>query len=455
MIPFLIYLPSSRNTKTISFYSRIWYKIYIRSVDVYSSSMMNVEASPAQTIPGKSAETLVRSLSERRDEPDWMTEFRCSCLSRYLNLSGDAASRTPVESRLQFDDLSPFLNTAYEEPRQPSSDTNERVQALREQGVYFRPLRQALQQRPELIRSHFMQHAVQPKQDRIAALHGALWNSGTVVYVPRDVQVDLPLTVFHRNSSETRFLFPHQLIVAEAGSKLRFVEGCSAPDENHTETIAGCVELLIGPEASVRYSTLQNWGDKSTNITLKRAVLDRGASINWISGNIGSSFTDMIPTTVLNGKNASCRHLDFSLAGADQSHHTGATIHHRAPETESEAILRNAGFAGGETISTCRVTAEPGSHGSRCDISSHGRMIEQTAHTVTQTELDVREKHVEIVQDGGITEQSPEHQFYLRSRGVPQPRARLMLLNAFFKPVMEAYPTEFAVELRKQISELF
>jgi len=416
---------------------------------------MGIQPSKTRSAPGAPSESFIRSLSEQRNEPDWMTQFRCECLSLYKNQTGPSSSVDPVESRLRFDQRTAFLNdrTQHEDPS--PSDDPDRVVELKKQGVYVRPLREAICERPEMVREHFMQQAVTPDQSRLTALHGTFWNSGTFVYVPENVHVELPLTVFHRNTSETRFLFPHQLIVAEPGARLRFVEGCSAPAADQTETVTGGVELLVGSNASVRYSTMQNWGADAVNVTEKRAILNRNASVEWISGNIGSRHTEMIPTTVLNGPGASCKHLDFSLASDGQTLRSGARIHHRAPDTRSRATLRTAAFAGGNATSICDVTAEPGSHGSVSDVTNDARMLDQTACAVTRNELQINEKQVELRQNGTASNLSPEHQFYLQSRGIPRSRARLTLLNGFLHPVMNAVPTEFAVELRKQIRRMF
>ncbi len=398
----------------------------------------------------------IRSLSTELREPDWMQEFRLRCLEVY-------EEQEEPSGQIKTKDL-PFLHKSLsvdrilpdEEERERRTHTVEKqkgVEHLQEKGVLFLPLHEALCTHPERVRRYFMRHAVPPGRSTFAALHGALWNGGTFVYVPENVTVDLPLTVYHQTPADTSSVFLHQLIVAEPGANVRFFEGCSTSDSSRTRTVLGCVEVIVRRHASVRYSTHQNWGKSTFNVSEKQAVVKREGHMEWVGGNTGSRMTEVIPSTVLEGTGASCRHVEFAFARENQRLCGGANVAHRSPKTQSHIEIRSASANGGEVVQLVDLSIERGSEGANAEVQCDELQLDSSSRSVSHQHLDVNEKDVHVQQEASTGPVSDRKKRYMRTRGITAEQSEEILLEAFMKPVFDAFPPEYAVELRKILME--
>jgi len=385
-----------------------------------------------------------------------MRDFRLRCLDVY-------EEQEEQSGQIKTKDL-PFLHKNLtverilpdEKGRERRAHTVEQqkgTEHLKEKGVLFLPLHEALRSHSERVRRYFMRHAVPPGRSRFAALHGALWNGGTFVYVPENVTVDLPLTVYHQTPSDTSSVFLHQLIVAEPGSDVRFFEGCSTPDESRTRTVLGCVEVIVRRHASVRYSTHQNWGASTFNVSEKQALVKRQGHMEWVGGNTGSRMTEVIPSTVLEGTGASCHHVEFAFARQNQRLCGGANVAHRSPHTQSRIEIRSASVNGGEVVQLSDLSIERGCTGANAEVKCDELQLDSRSRSVSHQHLDVHEKDVQVQQEGTTGPLSARKKQYMRTRGITAQQSEEMLLEAFLKPVLDAFPPEYAVELRKVLIE--
>ncbi len=383
-----------------------------------------------------------------------MREFRLRCLKTYREQDEQSGQIQTTDLPMMFADLSAdglFPDQEVRERWSKTAEKQEGIEQLKEKGVLFMPLDEAVKSHPDLVRRYFMRHAVPPGRNRFASLHGALWNGGTFVYVPEDVEVEIPLTVYHQTTSDSSYVFLHQLIVAEPGSSVRFFEGCSTSEGPQTRTVLGCVEVIVRRHAEVKYSTLQNWGSSTFNVSEKQAVVKRNAHMTWVGGNIGSRMTEVIPSTVLEGTGASCRHVEFACADQQQLLCGGANVAHRSSKTTSDILIRSAARNEGEVVQLGDLTIEAGSTNAQADIQCDEIQLDSTARSVSHQHLDIHEQDVDVRQQTTAGPISRERIRYMRTKGIPARASEQMLLEAFLKPILDAFPPEYAVELKKQM----
>ncbi len=217
---------------------------------------------------------------------------------------------------------------------------------LREKGVIFEDMSVALHAYPDMVRSHFMR-AVPIHDHKFAALHGAVWSGGTFLYIPRHVEVDAPLQAYFRMNMRSGGQFEHTLIILEEGSSAHYIEGCSAPKYNTTSLHAGCVEIYVGENAKMRYSSVENWSIDTYNLNTKRALVEKGGSIEWVGGNLGSGVTMLYPCSVLKGDNSRALHFGVAFANTGQNTDTGAKVIHIGKNTSSEVVSKSLSKGGG------------------------------------------------------------------------------------------------------------
>ncbi|MFC6907208.1 Fe-S cluster assembly protein SufB, partial [Halalkalicoccus tibetensis] len=306
-------------------------------------------------------EEVVRLISEDKDEPDWMLDRRLRALEHYQNmpLPTDWPGQ-PDLTELDVEEIIPYIRPdveargsvdSWEDVPEDIKDTFEKLgipeaereslsgvgaqyesevvyQNMQEQweekGVVFMNMDQAVEEHPEIVKEHFMTRCVPPSDNKFAALHGAVWSGGSFVYVPEDVTVEMPVQAYFRMNSEGMGQFEHTLIVAEKGSEVHYIEGCSAPKYGTHNLHSGGVEVFVGEDAHVQYSTVQNWSKNTFNLNTKRAIAEKGGRMEWVSGSMGSKATMLYPCTILKGRGASANHISIAFAGEGQDIDTGA-----------------------------------------------------------------------------------------------------------------------------------
>ena len=319
------------------------------------------------------------------------------------------------------------------------------------QGVIYTDLESAMHgEYAEMIRTHFM-HLVKPNDHKFAALHGAVWSGGSFVYVPKGVSVEIPLQSYFRLNAPGAGQFEHTLIIVDEGAELHFIEGCSAPKYNVANLHAGCVELFVGKNAKLRYSTIENWSKNMYNLNTKRAVVEEGGTIEWVSGSFGSHVSYLYPMSILKGKGARMEFTGITFAGKGQNLDTGAKVVHSAPDTSSYINTKSISKDGG--ISTFRSSVVIGKNAehSKAAVSCQSLMLDEISRSDTIPAMDVRTCKADVGHEAKIGRISDDAVFYLMSRGISEEDARAMIVSGFADNVSKELPLEYAVEMNNLI----
>lgn len=319
------------------------------------------------------------------------------------------------------------------------------------QGVVYTDMESALNgEYADMVRKHFMK-LVTPRDHKFAALHGAVWSGGSFVYVPPGVSVTIPLQSYFRLNAPGAGQFEHTLIIVDEGAYLHFIEGCSAPKYNVANLHAGCVELFVGKNAKLRYSTIENWSKNMYNLNTKRALVEEGGTIEWVSGSFGSHVSYLYPMSVLNGKGARAEFTGITFAGAGQNLDTGTKVVHNAPETTSYINTKSISKDGGISTFRSSVVVKNSAAKSKSAVSCQSLMLDDKSRSDTIPAMDIRTQDADIGHEAKIGRISDEAVFYLMSRGISEEDARAMIVSGFADNVSKELPLEYAVEMNNLI----
>lgn len=324
-------------------------------------------------------------------------------------------------------------------------------QEVAEQGVVYTDLESAMRgEYADMVRKHFMK-LVPPTDHKFAALHGAVWSGGSFVYVPPGVSVEIPLQSYFRLNAPGAGQFEHTLIIVDEGADLHFIEGCSAPKYNVANLHAGCVELFVGKGARLRYSTIENWSKNMFNLNTKRALVEEGGVMEWVSGSFGSRVSYLYPMTILKGKGSRMEFTGITFAGKGQNLDTGAKVVHAAPDTVSYINTRSISKSGGISTFRSAVTVEKAAVGAKSAVSCQSLMLDSQSRSDTIPAMDIRTRHADVGHEAKIGKISDEAVFYLMARGIPEEEARAMIVSGFADNVSKELPLEYAVEMNNLI----
>jgi Fe-S cluster assembly protein SufB len=433
-------------------------------------------------------EETIRLISEDKDEPQWMLDRRLRALRQYQempmptgwpgmpDLSGldieeivpyirpDVDKREGAES---WDDLPEDIQDTFEKLGIPEAERKalsgvgaqyesevvyqNMQEQWEEKGVVFCNMDEAVQEHEELVKEHFMTECVPPSDNKFAALHGAVWSGGSFVYVPEDVTVEMPVQAYFRMNSEGMGQFEHTLIIAEPGSEVHYIEGCSAPKYGTHNLHAGGVEVFVGEDAHVQYSTVQNWSKNTYNLNTKRAIAEKGGTMEWVSGSMGSKATMLYPSTILKGKNATDNHITIAFAGEGQDIDTGAKVYHNAPDTKSTIESKSIAKDGGRTNYRGLVHIADGAEDSSTAVECDALMFDNDSTSDTMPYMEIEESKVDVAHEATVGKIGDEDVFYLQSRGLDDDDAKQMIVSGFIEPITEELPIEYAVELNRLI----
>lgn len=426
---------------------------------------------------------IIKEISAEKKDPDWMRDFRLNSLEIF--------ERTPMPDwgpsieGLDMDNIVTYvrpnaerMNTRWEDVPDDIKDTFERLgipQAERTslagvgaqydselvyhnvrkevaaRGVVYTDIESALHgEYADMIRERFM-HLVPPTDHKFAALHGAVWSGGSFVYVPPGISVEIPLQSYFRLNAPGAGQFEHTLIIVDEGADLHFIEGCSAPKYNVANLHAGCVELYVGKNAKLRYSTIENWSKNMYNLNTKRARVEEGGKIEWISGSFGSHVSYLYPMSVLSGAGAKSEFTGVTFAGAGQNLDTGCKVVHAAPDTTSYVNTRSISKDGGISTFRSAVVVEPKAANSRSSVSCQSLMVDDVSRSDTIPAMDIRTAKADIGHEARIGRISDDAVFYLMSRGLSEDEARALIVSGFADNVSKELPLEYAVEMNNLI----
>lgn len=321
---------------------------------------------------------------------------------------------------------------------------------LEAQGVIFLDTDTGLREHPEIFKQYF--GTVIPAGDnKFSALNTAVWSGGSFIYVPPGVHVDIPLQAYFRINTENMGQFERTLIIADEGSYVHYVEGCTAPIYKSDSLHSAVVEIIVKPHARVRYTTIQNWSGNVYNLVTKRARAEAGATMEWVDGNIGSKVTMKYPAVWMTGEHAKGEVLSVAFAGEDQHQDTGAKMLHLAPNTSSNIVSKSVARGGGRTSYRGLVQVNKGAHGSRSSVKCDALLVDTISRSDTYPYVDIREDDVTMGHEATVSKVSENQLFYLMSRGLTEDEAMAMVVRGFVEPIAKELPMEYALELNRLI----
>jgi Fe-S cluster assembly protein SufB len=321
---------------------------------------------------------------------------------------------------------------------------------LEAQGILFCDMDTALREYPDIVKKYF--GTVIPAGDnKFAALNTAVWSGGSFIYVPPGVECEMPLQAYFRINSENAGQFERTLIIADEGSQVHYIEGCSAPVYTNDSLHSAVVEIVVKPHARVTYTTIQNWSPNVYNLVTKRARVEEGGHMEWIDGNIGSKLTMKYPSVYLVGPKATGEVLSVAYAGPGQHQDAGAKMVHAAPETTSKIVSKSISKDGGITTYRGLVRIEEGAYGCKSHVQCDALILDEESESRTFPYMEVGERDAEIGHEATVSKIADEQLFYLMSRGLSQEQAMSMVVNGFIEPITRTLPMEYAVEWSRLI----
>lgn len=457
-------------------------KTYVEDIERALYDIKDVDRSAYKSRSGLT-EDIICDISKRKNDPDWMLEFRLKALETY--------EKTPLPtwgpdiSELNMDDIVTYVQPNakmtgdWKEVPEDIKNTFDRLgipeaeqkqslagvgaqydsevvyhsiqDDLVKQGVIYTDMETALWKHGDVVREYFMK-LVPPKDHKFAALHGAVWSGGSFVYVPEGVHVEIPLQSYFRLNAAGAGQFEHTLIIVEKGGSLHFIEGCSAPKYNVTNLHAGCVELFVKEGARLRYSTIENWSRNMMNLNTKRALVEKGGLIEWVSGSFGSHISCLYPCSILHGENARCEFTGVTFASKGQNLDTGASVIHVAPHTSANINTRTISKAGGKATYRSAVKVTKNAPFAKCSVNCESLMLDSDSRSDTLPVMDIEGDEADIGHEAKIGRISDEAIFYLTSRGIEEEEARAMIVRGFVEPIAKELPLEYAVEMNNLVN---
>lgn len=426
-------------------------------------------------------EDVVKMISSIKGEPEWMTEFRLKSYKVFLE------KKMPTWgadlSKIKFDDIYYYLRPtetqakSWEDLPAEIKETYDRIgvpeaekkflagvsaqyesevvyesinKQLEKDGVLFMDMDSGLRKHPEIVKEYFGK-LIPPHDNKFAALNSAVWSGGSFVYVPKGVHVTLPLQAYFRINAERFGQFERTLIIAEEGSSVHYIEGCTAPIYTTDSLHSAVVEIFVKKGARVRYTTVQNWSKNVYNLVTKRAQANENAIMEWIDCNIGSQVTMKYPSVYLKGEGARGEVLSIAFAGKDQVQDAGAKMLHFAPNTSSRIVSKSISKEGGRTSYRGLVQVYPKAKNSSVFVSCDALILDEESRSDTYPYMKIKENDVEIQHEATVEKLGDEKLFYLMSRGLSQADAESALVMGFMEPVTKEIPLEYSIELNRLI----
>lgn len=453
----------------------------IASLGRYEYGWADTDAAGAAAQRGLS-EAVVRDISAKKNEPEWMLEARLRAYRTFLkkpmpNWGSDLSGihfdnikyfvRSTEKQAQTWDDLPEDIRNTYDRLGIPEAEKQRYIggvaaqyesevvyhkirEDLEAQGVIFLDTDTALKEHPELFRENFA--TVIPAGDnKFSALNTAVWSGGSFIYVPKGVHVDIPLQAYFRINTENMGQFERTLIIIDEDAYVHYIEGCTAPTYSSDSLHSAVVEIIVKPRGRCRYTTIQNWSNNVYNLVTKRARAEAGATMEWVDGNIGSKVTMKYPAVWMTGEHAKGEVLSVAFAGEDQHQDTGAKMLHLAPHTSSNIVSKSVARSGGRSSYRGLVEIHKGAHGSKSSVKCDALLVDDVSRSDTYPYVDIREDDVTVGHEATVSKVSENQLFYLMSRGITEDEAMAMVVRGFVEPIAKELPMEYALELNKLI----
>ena len=425
---------------------------------------------------------IIKKMSERKNEPEWMKEFRLKALEVYNSKPmtdwGPDLSDLDVNDIVHYlepdsapmnenwDDVPSYIRDTFDRLGIPEAEKQSLAgvgaqydsevvyhsihKELKEQGVIYTDIETAMVEYEDMLKEYFMT-LITVDDHKFAALHGAVWSGGSFIYVPKGVKVNMPLQSYFRLNAPEAGQFEHTLIIVDEGANLHYIEGCSAPKYQKNALHAGAVELFVRKGARLRYSTIENWSRNMYNLNTKRAIVEDDGVVEWISGSFGSRVSMLYPMSILKGDRSRCEFTGVTFAAAGQYLDTGCKIIHQGKQTSSTVHSKSISKNGGTAFYRGLLKVLPEATGARSTVECESLMLDNESTSDTIPIIDINNDSVDIGHEAKIGRISDEAIFYLMSRGISEDEAKAMIVRGFVEPISKELPLEYAVELNKLI----
>jgi Fe-S cluster assembly protein SufB len=428
------------------------------------------------------SEDVVRDISDKKSEPEWMLETRMKALKLFdrkpmPNWGADLSGldfdnikyfvRSTEQQAQTWDDLPEDIKNTYDKLGIPEAEKQRLVagvaaqyesevvyhqirEDLEAQGVLFLDTDTALREHPEIFKEYF--GSVIPAGDnKFSALNTAVWSGGSFIYVPPGVHVDIPLQAYFRINTENMGQFERTLIIVDEGAYVHYVEGCTAPIYSSDSLHSAVVEIIVKKGGRCRYTTIQNWSNNVYNLVTKRAKAEEGATMEWVDGNLGSKVTMKYPSVFLMGEHAKGEVLSVAFAGEGQHQDAGAKMEHLAPHTSSTIVSKSIARGGGRTSYRGLVKVAKRAHHSSSNVKCDALLVDTISRSDTYPYVDVRVDDVTMGHEATVSKVSDDQLFYLMQRGLTEDEAMAMIVRGFVEPIARELPMEYALELNRLI----
>src|SRR5215204_305994 len=439
------------------------------------------ETGYAYKSPKGLSEQVVRDISEYKSEPEWMREFRLKALDHFMQRP------TPKWGgnlgQIDFDNIHYFVRASeknsrdWDEVPEDIKKTFDRLgipeaerkflsgvgaqyesevvyhqvnEALEKEGVIFTDMDTALREHEDLVREYWAT-VIPPNDNKLAALNSAVWSGGSFVYVPAGAKVEMPLQAYFRINTENMGQFERTLIIAEEGSDVHYVEGCTAPVYSSDSLHSAVVEIIAKPGAHVRYTTVQNWSQNVYNLVTKRAVAQEDATMEWVDCNLGSKLTMKYPSIYLLGEGAHGEILSIAFAGAGQHQDAGGKVIHGAPKTTSSIFAKSISKDGGRGTYRGLLEVAKGASEARSKVVCDALLLDEESRSDTYPTIRIDENDANVGHEASVSKIGEEQLFYLQAHGLDEEEASKMIVNGFIEPITKELPMEYAVEMNRLI----
>lgn len=424
---------------------------------------------------------VVRNISWHKNEPQWMLDFRLKALEIYY--SKPIPSWGGELGKIDFDNIFYYIKptqkkaASWAQLPEEIKRTYDRIgipeaekkflggvsaqyesevvyksiqKTLGKKGVIFLDMDSGLREFPELVKQYFGT-IIPPHDNKFAALNSATWSGGSFIYVPKGVKVDLPLQAYFRINAANMGQFERTLIIADEGSYVHYVEGCTAPIYSTDSLHSAVVEIVVKKGARVRYTTIQNWSTNVYNLVTKRMRVEEEGFGEWIDGNLGSKLTMKYPSVYLMGKGARGEVLSIAYAGPGQHQDAGGKAIHFAPYTTSKITSKSVSRGGGRTSYRGLLQVFQSAKGAKSKVVCDALLIDDASRSDTYPTMDIKQNNCQIEHEATVSKIGDEQLFYLMSRGLSKTDAEAMVVNGFIEPIVKELPLEYAVELNRLI----
>jgi len=428
------------------------------------------------------SEATIDYICDAKGEPDWMREFRKKALKIYNDKPMPGSWASTDLANIDMDRISFYMakgrqTRSWDEVPQDIKDTFERLgvpekeraflagveaqfdsessyssmkEELSKQGVIFVTSSEGLMKYPEIFRKWFGK-VIPIGDNKYSALNSAVFSGGSFIYIPKGVKLKQPLQAYFRINAEEMGQFERTLIIADEGSEMMYMEGCTAPQYETSALHSAVVELVALKGARIQYVTVQNWSNNVFNLVTKRGIAMEDAEVRWIDCNIGSRLTMKYPAVVLRGERARGEVLSIALANDGQHQDTGSKMIHAADHTSSNIISKSISIGTGR--STYRGMVQIPRHLKHCrnNTECDALLINTNSRTDTYPAIVVRGEGNSVQHEASVSKVSEEQIFYMRQRGIPENEAMSLAVNGFVNDLMREFPMEYSVELRRLI----